>query len=76
METKPKIKVIKRNSQPEVKIVKAVKVKPKTTQQSAREMVSTVSSWVSEFQQKRRDETKKAFEMLFEVQNPNGCANC
>lgn len=77
MDTKARIKVIKRNSQPESKTGKSSRVnKPKTAQQSAREMVSTVSSWVNDFQQKRREETKEAFNLLFEAQNPNGCANC
>jgi pantothenate kinase type III len=77
MDTKAKIKVIKRNSQPEFKISKSSSVvKTKTAQQSARDVVSTVSSWVNDFQQKRREETKEAFNLLFEAQNPNNCANC
>lgn len=77
MDTKAKIKVIKKDTQPEFKISKSSKViKPKTAQHSAREMVSTVSSWVNDFQQRRREETKEAFNLLFEAQNPNNCANC
>ncbi|MBC7912422.1 MAG: hypothetical protein H7Y30_18085 [Pyrinomonadaceae bacterium] len=66
MTTKTPIKVIKRNernrleteaeSNPEVK---------KTTQETARDMVATVSNWVNEFQQKRRTETKQAIKTLF-----------
>jgi hypothetical protein len=35
-----------------------------------------VTGWVSEFQQKRRVETKEAIKMLFDVRQPNNCANC
>lgn len=60
MTAKAKIKVIKKS---EVKTVEVpVKVRKATKQQAAREMVSTVSTWVSEFQQKRRFETKQAIE--------------
>ncbi len=76
METKAKIKVIKKDSMPEFKIRKSVQVKPKTTQAAARDMVSTVSGWVSDFQQRRREETKEAIKLLFEVRQPNSCANC
>jgi hypothetical protein len=76
METKAKIKVIKRNSLPEQRIERQVKIKPKTTQAAARDMVSTVSGWVNEFQQKRRTETKEAFKLLFESQQASNCANC
>jgi hypothetical protein len=76
MDTKAKIKVIKKDSAPEFKTGKSVQVKPKTTNAAARDMVSTVSGWVSEFQQKRRVETKEAIKMLFEVRQPNNCANC
>ena len=77
MDTKAKIIVIKKDTQPEFKISKSSRaIKTKTAQQSAREMVSTVSIWVNDFQQKRREETKEAFNLLFEAQNPNNCANC
>ncbi len=60
MTAKAKIKVIKKS---EVKTVEVpVKVQRVTKQQAAREMVSTVSTWVSEFQQRRRFETKQAIE--------------
>lgn len=62
MTTKAKIKVIKKG---EVKAVEApVKVQIKK-KQAAREMVSTVSNWVNDFQQRRRDETKQAIEKFF-----------
>jgi hypothetical protein len=37
----------------------------KTTQQTAREMVHTVTTWVSELQQRKRLETTRAIKMLF-----------
>lgn len=65
MTAKAKIKVIKKG---EVKITEApIKVERKKNQ-AAREMVSTVSNWVSDFQQRRRDETKQAIEKFFSNQ--------
>ena len=66
MTTKVPIKVIKRDERIRVKAIangeKAVK---KSAQETARDMVDTVSDWVQEFQQKRRTETKQAFQNLF-----------
>ncbi len=60
MTAKGKIKVIKKGEIKNVEVpVKAEKV---TKQQAAREMVSTVSNWVNDFQQRRRFETKQAIE--------------
>ncbi len=69
MTDKAKIKVIKKG---EVKIApkpleKSI-VTEKKSRQAAREMVSTVSTWVNEFQQRRRDETKQAIEKFFTPQ--------
>ena len=71
MNTKTPIKVIKRserNRKP-VAVEEAVPEK-KTTQQTARDMVATVSEWVSEFQQKRRRETSQALKTLFTDTTP------
>ncbi|HEX8263969.1 MAG TPA: hypothetical protein VF596_00990 [Pyrinomonadaceae bacterium] len=76
MDTKAKIKVIKKESAAEFKSGRSVQAKPQTANAAARDMVSTVTGWVSEFQQKRRVETKEAIKMLFEVRQPNNCANC
>ncbi len=66
---KAKIKVIKKGTQP----VEAPKVGKNTTKVAAREMVSNVTNWVTDFQQRRRDETKQAIEQLFTQQpQPNG----
>lgn len=63
MTAKAKIKVIKKGS---VKNEEApVTIEKKKSQAAAREMVSTVSNWVSDFQQKRREETRQALETLF-----------
>ncbi len=65
MTAKAKIKVIKKGE------VKAAEVPGKTeakSKQAAREMVSTVSNWVNEFQQRRREETKQAIEKFFSNQ--------
>jgi hypothetical protein len=68
MTAKAKVKVIKKN---EVRAVETpVKVEKKTNQ-AAREMVSTVTNWVSEFQLRRRDETKQAIEKFFSTPQTN-----
>ena len=63
---KMNVKVIKKNDK---KVVQpAVKTRDKS-KHTAREMVSTVTNWVSDFQQRKRDETKTAIEKFF-VPNP------
>ena len=63
MSGKAKIKVIKKGA---VKVAEAPAMsEKKTTQIAAREMVSTVTNWVSDFQEKRREETKQALDFLF-----------
>lgn len=55
-----KIKVIKRNQV----MAPIAEPKPAKAQKkhAAREMVSTVTNWVSDFQARKRDETKAAIE--------------
>ena len=66
MTAKPKIKVIKKGEvKPGEKTVVAEK---QSKQTQAREMVSTVSNWVNDFQQRKRVETRQAFENLFSAQ--------
>jgi hypothetical protein len=65
MTAKAKIKVIKKG---EIKVVEKPVVVEKKSNQAAREMVSTVSNWVNEFQQRRREETKQAIEKFFTPQ--------
>ncbi len=63
MTEKLKVKVIKKGT------VKAeptvVKSKLVAKREAAREMVSTVTTWVNDLQQRKRDETKLALEHLF-----------
>lgn len=65
MTTKARVKVIKKK---ELKDSIEPIIIEQSAKQTAREMVSTVSGWVSDFQHRRREETKQAFEMLFSVQ--------
>ena len=62
MTKKTPIKIIKRNerNKPEKSVEQA-----KTTRETAHDMVSTVTNWVNEFQQKRRAETSQALKTLF-----------
>lgn len=67
MKAKTRIKVIKRGEkdrQQQQQTAEAAEPK-KSAQETAREMVTTVSQWVNEFQQKRRQETAQAFKTLF-----------
>lgn len=66
MTAKPKIKVIKKGEAKNTE--KAVVIEKKSKHESAREMVSTVSNWVNDFQQRKRVETRQAFEQLFSAQ--------
>jgi len=67
MTVKAKIKVIKKSEMRIAEVPVKVEVEKKTNQ-AAREMVSTVTNWVSEFQQRRRVETKQAIEKFFSNQ--------
>jgi hypothetical protein len=59
----PKIKVIKKG---EAKPAPAVPpVKEVSKKAAAREMVSTVSNWVSDFKQRKHEETKLTLEGFF-----------
>ena len=71
MTAKAKVKVIKKSS---LKVVEIPAAEDKLTkQQAAREMVSNVSNWVNEFQQRKRYETKQAIEkFLINKTQPNG----
>jgi hypothetical protein len=71
MMDKAKIKVIKRGqNQAETKVEQNA---PKSSKALAREMVSNVTNWVNDFQQKRREETTQALQMLInERPEPSG----
>lgn len=64
MNNKGKIKVIKKGTQ----LAVTPKVVKNSTKEVAREMVSNVTNWVTDFQQRRREETKQAIEKLFAQQ--------
>lgn len=71
MTTKGKIKVIKKNEIKEA-TTEPTSVVKKTKQEAAREMVSTVTNWVSDFQTRKREETKMAIEKFFTPTQPVG----
>lgn len=60
---KKKIKIVKRGEAVTGRSVK--KKKPATPRMAAREMVSTVTEWVSDLKQRKGEETKAAFDLLF-----------
>ncbi|HZI18364.1 MAG TPA: hypothetical protein VEY09_07185 [Pyrinomonadaceae bacterium] len=66
MKQKARIKIIKRGERDRQQQHTTEAPEPKKgAQETARDMVATVSQWVSEFQQKRRQETAQAFKTLF-----------
>lgn len=70
MSTKGKIKVIKKGEVRNIEVPVAVEKKSK--QETARLMVSNVTNWVSDFQNRKREETKIAFEQLFAARPQTG----
>ena len=69
MTAKAKIKVIKKGEMKAVvKSENSAVVERYSKKEAAREMVSTVTTWVSDFQQRRREETRQAFEQFFSTQ--------
>ena len=63
MSSKAKIKVIRKKEIEELKA--GPKRKAEAPRNSAREIVSNVSSWVNDLQRRKRAETKEAFDKLF-----------
>lgn len=71
MSANAKIKVIKKGEK--TKLQENPVAEKKSTQEAAREIVSTVTNWVTDFQQRRREDTKQAIENLFSQHTqPNG----
>jgi uncharacterized membrane-anchored protein len=74
MTKKTPIKVIKRDERNRKETV-AEQPQRKSAQETARDMVNTVTNWVNEFQQKRRTETTRttlAIQSLFaDTTQPN-----
>jgi len=63
MRSKAKIKVIRKKELEELKAVPEKKAE--IPRNSAREIVSNVSSWVNDLQRRKRAETKEALDKLF-----------
>jgi hypothetical protein len=73
MKNKTPIKIIKRderNRQQQQQAATEIAPVRKTAQETAREMVATVTEWVNEFQQKRRSETTRAIKTLLTDSTP------
>jgi uncharacterized membrane-anchored protein len=69
MTAKAKIKVIKKGEMKAAdKSIKPAVVERNSKKVAAREMVSTVTTWVSDFQQRKREETRQAIETFFSPQ--------
>ena len=71
MSEKKNVKVIKREERSKTKATSS-RARRETARKAATDMVATVTSWVSEFQQKQRKDTSKAIESLLRArQQPN-----
>ena len=60
MSEKKTIRIVKKGE----KIRPVVKAKTNTARETARDMVETVTNWVTEFQKRRREETTTALRIL------------
>ena len=60
MSEKKNIRIVKKGE----KIRPVVKAKTNTARETARDMVGTVTNWVTEFQKRRREETTTALRIL------------
>lgn len=69
MSAKAKVKIIKKSELKNFETPVEIEKKPS---QAAREMVSTVTNWVNDFQQRRRVETQQAIEKFFSTQPQTG----
>ncbi len=71
MKAKTPIKIIKRDERNrQEKPADDATTSRKSAQETARDMVATVSSWVNEFQHKRRVETAHAIKTLLTETTP------
>lgn len=66
MSVQSKIKVIKKGKQ--INNTEKIETNTKSTKETAREIVSTVTNWVNDFQQRSRVDTKQAIDKLFSQQ--------
>ena len=60
MSEKKQIRIVKKGEN----IRPVVKAKTNTARETARDMVGTVTNWVTEFQKRRREETTTALRIL------------
>jgi hypothetical protein len=60
MSEKKQVRIVKKGE----KKSPVVKVKANVARETARDMVDTVTNWVNEFQQRRRNETTAALRIL------------
>lgn len=65
-----KVKIIKRAERAKRKPGSA-KAARDSARKAATDMVATVTTWVSEFQEKQRDDTTKAIDSLIRSRQPN-----
>ena len=65
--TKLKIKVIKKNAL--INYNMPVVTEKKSKQREERQIATNISGWVNEFQHRRHEESKQAFNRLFALQN-------
>ena len=72
MSTKPAIRIIKREERHRREKSAEIEAttSKKTAQETAREMVATVTEWVTELQHKRRTETARAIKILLPKTSP------
>lgn len=61
-----KVKVVKRNDLKSVEPVVSTAKDRRSSREAAREMVSTVGEWVTEFKHRKKEETRAAIEMLMQ----------
>ncbi|MBL8180815.1 MAG: hypothetical protein JNL64_04320 [Blastocatellia bacterium] len=67
-----KVKVIKKNETKAEAKVESTSAERRTSRQAAREMVSTVGDWVTEFKQRKQEETRAAIELLIQRPQTSG----
>ncbi len=70
--TKPAIRIVKRDERTRREQTLEAQEPKKTTQETARDMVATVTGWVSELQHRHRTETARALKSIFPETNAAG----
>lgn len=70
--TKTGIRIVKRDERTRRGQTPEVQETKKTTQETARDMVATVTGWVSELQHRHRTETARALKSIFPEINAAG----